>query len=102
MCFNTIQIVLNFNLSTAFKIKSKLCNVSKFSFVCVCETAFDSSSYNYLTVLFLQLEYYKQEKVSDFVQILETARTEANLEYSNHEKDQVCVVIISDVVLILK
>lgn len=37
----------------------------------------------------LQLEYYKQEKVNDFVQILETAWTEANLEYSNHEKDQV-------------
>ena len=42
-----------------------------------------------ISVLF-QLEYYKQEKVNDFVQILETARTEANLEYANHEKDQVC------------
>jgi len=38
----------------------------------------------------LQLEYYKQGKVQDFVQILETARTAANLDYPHHEKDQVC------------
>uniref|UniRef100_H2YEL2 Uncharacterized protein n=1 Tax=Ciona savignyi TaxID=51511 RepID=H2YEL2_CIOSA len=36
----------------------------------------------------LALEYYKQEKIQDFVQILETARTGANLDYPNHEKDQ--------------
>ncbi|XP_078483653.1 RNA polymerase-associated protein CTR9 homolog isoform X2 [Ciona intestinalis] len=38
--------------------------------------------------LTLALEYYKQDKVQDFVQILETARTGANLDYPNHEKDQ--------------
>ncbi|XP_076802913.1 RNA polymerase-associated protein CTR9 homolog isoform X1 [Clavelina lepadiformis] len=38
--------------------------------------------------LTLALEYYKQGKVPDFVQILEAARTGANLDYKNHEKDQ--------------
>lgn len=36
----------------------------------------------------LALEYYKQTKVEDFVKILEAARTNANLDYHSHEKDQ--------------
>ena len=36
----------------------------------------------------LQLEYYKQSHVDDFVRILEASRTDANLTYSNFEKDQ--------------
>ena len=36
----------------------------------------------------LQLEYYKQNHVDDFVRILEASRTDANLTYSNFEKDQ--------------
>lgn len=40
----------------------------------------------------LALEYYKQGKVKDFVKLLEAARTSANLDYTNHEKDQmVCL-----------
>ena len=45
---------------------------------------------SFFSCLCLQLEYFKQGKVQDFVQILETARTAANLDYPHHEKDQVC------------
>ena len=40
-------------------------------------------------VLFLfQLEYYKQGKTEDFVKLLEAARIDGNLDYRDHEKDQ--------------
>lgn len=37
---------------------------------------------------FLQLEYYKQGKTEDFVKLLEAARIDGNLDYRDHEKDQ--------------
>ncbi|KXJ22471.1 RNA polymerase-associated protein CTR9-like [Exaiptasia diaphana] len=36
----------------------------------------------------LALQYYKQEKMEDFVKILEAARTDANRSYPESEKDQ--------------
>ncbi|KAM9825759.1 RNA polymerase-associated protein CTR9 homolog [Syngnathus typhle] len=36
----------------------------------------------------LALEYYKQGKTEDFVKLLEAARIDGNLDYSDHEKDQ--------------
>ncbi|XP_077994649.1 RNA polymerase-associated protein CTR9 homolog [Glandiceps talaboti] len=36
----------------------------------------------------LALEYYKQGTADDFVKILEASQTDANLEYKDHEKDQ--------------
>lgn len=39
------------------------------------------------TCLF-QLEYYKQGKTEDFVKLLEAARIDGNLDYRDHEKDQ--------------
>lgn len=36
----------------------------------------------------LALEYYKQEKTEDFVKLLEAARIDGNLDYRDHEKDQ--------------
>lgn len=36
----------------------------------------------------LQLEYYKQGKTEDFVKLLEAARIDGNLDYRDHEKDQ--------------
>lgn len=38
--------------------------------------------------LFSQLEYYKQGKTEDFVKLLEAARIDGNLDYRDHEKDQ--------------
>lgn len=35
-----------------------------------------------------QLEYYKQNKILDFIKILEISRTEANVTYRDYEKDQ--------------
>lgn len=35
----------------------------------------------------LSIEYYKQNRISDFVHILESSRTNANCSYKNHEKD---------------
>lgn len=35
-----------------------------------------------------QLEYYKQGKTEDFVKLLEAARIDGNLDYRDHEKDQ--------------
>lgn len=35
----------------------------------------------------LAIEYYKQNRVSEFVHILESSRTNANTSYRNHEKD---------------
>lgn len=37
---------------------------------------------------FFQLEYYKQGKTEDFVKLLEAARIDGNLDYRDHEKDQ--------------
>jgi RNA polymerase-associated protein CTR9 len=34
------------------------------------------------------LAYYKQNKESDFVQLLESSRTDASLSYQDYEKDQ--------------
>jgi len=34
------------------------------------------------------LEYYKQNKVDDFVKILNASRTDAGFDYDNSEKDQ--------------
>jgi RNA polymerase-associated protein CTR9 len=34
------------------------------------------------------LEYYRQGKVDDFLNILESSRTEANIDYRDFEKDQ--------------
>lgn len=39
-------------------------------------------------LFFLQLEYYKQGKTEDFVKLLEAARIDGNLDYRDHEKDQ--------------
>lgn len=36
----------------------------------------------------VQLEYYKQGKTEDFVKLLEAARIDGNLDYRDHEKDQ--------------
>ncbi|XP_023019050.2 RNA polymerase-associated protein CTR9 homolog [Leptinotarsa decemlineata] len=36
----------------------------------------------------LALEYYKQEKIDDFLKILEASRTDANINYRDYEKDQ--------------
>lgn len=41
-----------------------------------------------LTTVSLQLEYYKQGKTEDFVKLLEAARIDGNLDYRDHEKDQ--------------
>lgn len=35
-----------------------------------------------------QLEYYKQQKISDFIKILESSRLDANIDYRDYEKDQ--------------
>jgi RNA polymerase-associated protein CTR9 len=35
----------------------------------------------------LSLAYYKQNKINDFVHILESSRTNANTDYKNHDKD---------------
>lgn len=34
----------------------------------------------------LAIAYYKQAKINDFVQILETSRNNANMQYKGHEK----------------
>lgn len=39
-------------------------------------------------VFLSQVEYYKQKKVDDFVKVLDTARTDANVSYKDCEKDQ--------------
>lgn len=39
-------------------------------------------------ILCLQLEYYKQGKTEEFVKLLEAARIDGNLDYRDHEKDQ--------------
>lgn len=36
----------------------------------------------------LQLEYYKQHKIEDFIKILESSRIDANIDYRDYEKDQ--------------
>ena len=36
----------------------------------------------------LALEYYKQRKTEEFIKILESSRTDANLSYRDYEKDQ--------------
>ncbi|KAK9747222.1 Tetratricopeptide repeat [Popillia japonica] len=36
----------------------------------------------------LALEYYKQNKINDFIRILEDSRTDANVVYRDYEKDQ--------------
>ncbi|KAF7272141.1 hypothetical protein GWI33_015055 [Rhynchophorus ferrugineus] len=36
----------------------------------------------------LALEYYKEDKIRDFIKILEASRTDANVEYRDYEKDQ--------------
>lgn len=43
----------------------------------------DSNLFHYL-----QLEYYKQGKTEEFVKLLEAARIDGNLDYRDHEKDQ--------------
>lgn len=35
-----------------------------------------------------QLEYYKQNKITDFLNILEASRKDANINYRDYEKDQ--------------
>lgn len=35
-----------------------------------------------------QLEYYKQQKIEDFIKILESSRIDANIDYRDYEKDQ--------------
>lgn len=39
-------------------------------------------------ICLFQLEYYKQGKTEDFVKLLEAARIDGNLDYRDHEKDQ--------------
>ncbi|XP_070518234.1 RNA polymerase-associated protein CTR9 homolog [Cardiocondyla obscurior] len=36
----------------------------------------------------LALEYYKQQKIDDFIKILESSRIDANIDYRDYEKDQ--------------
>jgi len=36
----------------------------------------------------LQLEYYRQHRIPDFIKILEISRTDANIDYRDYEKDQ--------------
>lgn len=36
----------------------------------------------------MQLEYYKQGQIDDFLKILEASRTDANVDYRDYEKDQ--------------
>lgn len=40
------------------------------------------------SIFFFKLEYYKQGKTEDFVKLLEAARIDGNLDYRDHEKDQ--------------
>lgn len=44
------------------------------------------SDFNF--TLCLKLEYYKQGKTEEFVKLLEAARIDGNLDYRDHEKDQ--------------
>lgn len=44
------------------------------------------SDFNF--ILCLKLEYYKQGKTEEFVKLLEAARIDGNLDYRDHEKDQ--------------
>ena len=39
----------------------------------------------------LSIAYYKQGKINDFVHILESSKTNANINYKNHEKDKLKV-----------
>lgn len=41
-----------------------------------------------ITDIYLQLEYYKQDKISEFVTVFEAARHEANTNYPDAEKDR--------------
>ena len=36
----------------------------------------------------IQVEYYNQGKIADFVKVLEASRTESNMNYKDSEKDQ--------------
>lgn len=36
----------------------------------------------------MQLEYYKQGKIEDFIKILEASKGDANVDYRDYEKDQ--------------
>lgn len=38
--------------------------------------------------MIFQLEYYKQQKIADFIKILESSRIDANIDYRDYEKDQ--------------
>lgn len=44
--------------------------------------------WNVKNVCLLQLEYYKQGQIDDFLKILEASRTDANVDYRDYEKDQ--------------
>jgi RNA polymerase-associated protein CTR9 len=37
---------------------------------------------------YLQLAYYKQKKIDDFLKILESSRVDANIDYRDFERDQ--------------
>ena len=41
-----------------------------------------------VVVVFLQLQYYRQGQVEDFVKIFEASRTSAALDYRDYQKDQ--------------
>lgn len=43
---------------------------------------------NKIYCFLLQLEYYKQHKIDDFIKILESSRIDANIDYRDYEKDQ--------------
>lgn len=44
--------------------------------------------YSSKIVFFFQLEYHKQQKIDDFIKILESSRIDANIDYRDYEKDQ--------------
>lgn len=52
----------------------------------------------------LSIAYYKQGKINDFVHILESSKTNANINYKNHEKDKLKVkrCLIYDIHLLKK
>lgn len=61
-----------------FELKEDICsNIKKFANI---------SPFNMF--IDFQLEYYKQQKIGDFIKILESSRIDANIDYRDYEKDQ--------------
>lgn len=57
----------------------------------VCTTDFNRKRIHitvFISSFLFQLEYYKQQKIEDFIKILESSRLDANIDYRDFEKDQ--------------